>query len=129
MKGYVKMDSFFGWLGGKKLLRDKILEEFPQEEVKKYVEVFGGAAWVLFRKICPGSKCLEVYNDINSDLVNLFRCVKCHCSEVQKELSFMLNSREQFADYRAQMAGGGLTDIQRARTFLFPYKREFRQQI
>lgn len=119
------MDSFFGWLGGKKLLRDKILEEFPQEEVKKYVEVFGGAAWVLFRKICPGSKCLEVYNDINSDLVNLFRCVKCHCSEVQKELSFMLNSREQFADYRAQMAGGGLTDIQRAARFFFLIKESF----
>lgn len=39
---------------------------------------------------------IEVYSDYNSDMVNLFRCVKYHCGELQRELSYMLNSREMF---------------------------------
>ena len=48
------MNSFIPWVGGKRLLRKQILELFPKkEERKRYVEVFGGAAWVLFG-ICSG---------------------------------------------------------------------------
>ena len=69
------MESFIGWIGGKRMLRKAILERFPTDEVGRYVEVFGGAAWVLFAKEKKANQ-LEVYNDINSNLVNLFRCVK-----------------------------------------------------
>ena len=41
------MNSFISWIGGKKLLRKHILELFP-EEYSRYIEVFGGAGWVLF---------------------------------------------------------------------------------
>ena len=68
-----KMDSFISWIGGKKLLRKQITAEFPQE-YNRYVEMFGGAGWILFSVERP--KILEVYNDINGDLVNLYRCVK-----------------------------------------------------
>ncbi len=57
---------------------------------------------------------LEVYNDINGNLVNLFRCVKYHCGELQRELEWMLTSREQFFDCLTQYQARGLTDIQRA---------------
>ena len=67
------MDSFIGWIGGKKQLRREIIKRFPADGVKKYVEVFGGAGWVLFGKE-PHEK--EIYNDVNSELVNLFRMVK-----------------------------------------------------
>ncbi len=67
------MNSFISWIGGKKLLRDEILARLPPE-YDKYIEVFGGAGWVLFRK--PPDKKIEVYNDFNSNLVNLFRCVR-----------------------------------------------------
>ena len=70
------MDSFISWIGGKKLLRKAICERFPQDTIEKYVEVFGGAGWVLFHK--PKHAQFEVYNDINSYLVNLFKCVKYH---------------------------------------------------
>ena len=43
------MDSFIAWVGGKKLLRKEIVNRFP-EKFNRYVEVFGGAAWVLFYK-------------------------------------------------------------------------------
>ena len=89
------MDSFISWVGGKKLLRNKILSLFPgKEEFNRYVEVFGGAGWVLFASGRHAET--EIYNDMDGRLVNMFRCVKYHPDALQKELEFTLNSREQF---------------------------------
>ena len=44
------MNSFIAWIGGKKLLRKEIVKRFPEEGFTRYVEVFGGAGWVLFEK-------------------------------------------------------------------------------
>lgn len=116
------MNSFLSWIGGKKSLRSKICEQFP-EKYEKYVEVFGGAGWVLFHEERPGKT--EVYNDYNSELVNLFRCVKYHAEEVKKELKYMLNSREIFQDFLAQYNLRGLTDIQRAVRFFMLVKTSY----
>ena len=43
------MNSCIKWVGGKRLLRKQILAEFP-EDYTRYVEVFGGAAWLLFAR-------------------------------------------------------------------------------
>jgi len=48
-----------------------IIKLFPKHKV--YVEVFGGAGHVLFKKE-PSE--IEVYNDINKELVNLFNVVR-----------------------------------------------------
>lgn len=69
------MNSFIPWIGGKKLLRKEIVSRFPQEKISKYVEVFGGAGWVLFYKDTD-SKQQEIFNDYNSELINLYRCAK-----------------------------------------------------
>ena len=61
------------WIGGKKLLRDAVLCRFPLD-YDRFIEVFGGGGWVLFHK--PPRKDLEVYNDFNVLLSNLFRCVR-----------------------------------------------------
>ncbi len=116
------MNSFIGWIGGKKLLRNEIVTRFPQH-IDRYVEVCGGAGWVLFHKDKHAE--MEVYNDYNSDLVNLFRCIKYHAGEVQKELSCILNSREIFDDYLAQNNIRGLTDIQRAARFFVVVKLSY----
>lgn len=65
------MESFIGWIGGKRMLRKAILERFPTDEVGRYIEVFGGAAWVLFAKEKKANQ-LEVYNDINSQVKGRF---------------------------------------------------------
>lgn len=118
------MDSFLSWIGGKKLLRNKIINEFPHtKQFDKYVEVFGGAGWVLFAKDRHAT--YEVYNDINSNLVNLFKCVKYHAEELQKELNFMINSRELFQEYISQMNSKGLTDIQRAARYFYLIKLSY----
>ncbi len=110
------MDNFIPWIEGKKLLRKKIIEIFP-ENIDRYVEVFGGAAWVLFYKEKYAKQ--EVYNDINSDLVNLFQCIKKYPKEVLQELKFTLNAREIFNKFKQNYNKKELTDIQRAAMFYY----------
>ena len=76
------MNSFISWIGGKKLLRKHIISQFP-ERFDRYIEVFGGAGWILFGK--EKGRELEVFNDIDGELINLYRCVKYHCKALQEE--------------------------------------------
>lgn len=125
----IMMNSFIPWIGGKKLLRKAIIAEFPPAaEIERYVEVFGGAGWVLFGKEQRSGQ-LEVYNDVDGNLVNLYRCIKYHCTELQRELEWQLVSREQFLDYKAQIEVQGLTDIQRAARYYFMIRVSFGADI
>lgn len=117
------MNSFISWIGGKKLLRKKILEQFPdQESFDRYIEVFGGAGWLLFSKDKHAS--MEVFNDVNGELINLYRIVKHHPDALQKELEWLLMSREQFFD-ELNRNTRGMTDIQRAARFFCMIKESF----
>ncbi len=118
------MNSFIGWIGGKKALRQVIVDEFPNEVNKKYVEVFGGAGWVLFHKEEHKNQ-TEVYNDIDSKLVTLYRCLKYHQEELKKEFDFVIPSREMFNDFKEQVNFNGLTDIQRSVIYLYLIKASF----
>lgn len=67
---------------------------------------------------------LEVFNDIDGHLINLYRCIQHHCGELQRELrlggeQIPPNSRELFLDYLEQLNMRGLTDIQRAARYFY----------
>lgn len=103
------------WIGGKKALRDDILLRFPVS-YKRYVEVFGGAGWVLFHKPCGND--FEVYNDFNGLLVNLYRCVRDSSEELKEELRYMLNSRQDFMYMKEVLHGqNSLPDVKKAAYF------------
>ena len=115
------MDSFISWIGGKKLLREHIVSMFPTN-YEKYVEVFGGAGWVLFHK---KEEKEEIYNDMNSNLINLFKIVKYHPDAFIKELEFYLNSRQLFNEIKEDINLKSLTDIQKATRFFVLIKNSY----
>ena len=105
------MNSIISWVGGKKALRDLIYLRMPKN-YDRYIEVFGGGGWVLFGK--PPDKCMEVYNDFNSNLANLFYCVKERPMALLRELSFLpLNSRDEFTTLRKFLTMEEFNEIKR----------------
>ncbi len=113
------MNAPICWMGGKSRLRKEIIKRLPEHRC--YVEVFGGAGWVLVGK--EPSK-VEVYNDIDGELVNFFRVVKsCHKAFVQA-FDWILISRKlfyEFLDTRPEE----LDEVQRAVRFYYIIKCGF----
>ena len=95
------------WPGGKSRLLKHLLPRIPAGHTC-YCEPFGGGLAVFLAK-APSA--VEVINDLDGDLVCFYRVVRFHRDELLTELEFVLNSRQEFHDFRAQP---GLTDIQRA---------------
>lgn len=99
------------WHGGKWRLAPWIMSHFPAHQI--YVEPFGGAASVLLRK--PRAHA-EVYNDLDSEAVNLFRVLRDD-AEASRLISLLLLtpfSREEF------LGSYALTDdrVENARRFI-----------
>jgi len=99
------------WIGGKRRLADQLIRLFPPHTC--YVEVFAGAAAVYFTKQ-PSD--VEVLNDINGDLINLYRVVQHHLEEFVRQFKWALTSRAVFKWLQITRPET-LTDIQRAARF------------
>lgn len=107
------MKSFLSYLGGKSLLANKIIPRIPEHTC--YCEVFDGAAWLLFKK---EESQVEIINDINKDLVTLYRVIKNHLEEFIRYLKWILVARDEFARFKDENPDT-LTDIQRAVRFYY----------
>ncbi|WP_445368805.1 DNA adenine methylase [Methylomonas sp. BW4-1] len=107
------------WVGGKRRLAKAILPLFPDHEC--YVEPFAGGAALFFMKQ-PSD--VEVLNDINGELVNLYRVVKHHLEEFVRQFKWALVSRQIYAWLR-ESPPETLTDIQRAARFYYLQKLAF----
>lgn len=110
---YHMVNSPFKWVGGKSRLRKHIVSLFPEHTC--YVELFSGAAWVLFGKE-PSN--VEVLNDIDQDLITFFRVVKEKPEELIASFEWELVSRTEFVRL-ANLNPTQLTDVQRAHRFYY----------
>lgn len=108
------------WIGGKRRLANRLFQLFPEH--KCYVEPFAGGAALYFLREQPAK--VEVLNDINSDLVNLYRVVKNHLEEFVRQFKWALSSREVFK-WVQMTAPETLTDIQRAARFYYLQHQAF----
>lgn len=115
--------SPLGWVGGKSKLTSTIIPLIPPH--KCYAEVFAGAAWVLFRKE-PSH--VEVINDINGDLVTLYRVIQNHLEEFVRYFKWMLIARDEW-DRLQRVADDTLTDIQRAARFYYLVRNAFGAKV
>jgi DNA adenine methylase len=71
----------FPWMCGKRRLADRFVPLSPLQEC--YVEVFAGGAALYFMR--PQAAPVEVLNDINGDLVTLYRVVQNHLEEFVRQ--------------------------------------------
>lgn len=101
------------WIGGKTRLVSDIVPLFPAHTC--YVEPFAGAAGILFAKEPSKS---EVLNDINGELVNLYRVIQHHLEEFVRQFKWALTSRQIF-EWQKMTRPETLTDIQRAARFYY----------
>lgn len=102
------------WIGGKRRLADRLIPLFPPHEC--YVEVFCGGAALYFLRPTPANS--EVLNDINGDLVRLYRVLKYHLQEFIRQFEFAITSRQIF-EWEKMTRPETLTDIQRAARFYY----------
>lgn len=116
-------NTIFPWVGGKRKLARHLLPIFPQHTC--YVEPFCGGAALFFMK--EPSKA-EVLNDINSDIVNIYRVIQSHLEEFIRQFKWALTSREIFK-WLKDTPPETLTDIQRAARFYYLQKQSFGSKI
>jgi len=108
------------WLGGKRRLADRLIPLFPPHEC--YVEVFCGGAAIYFLRPSPAP--VEVLNDVNGELINLYRVVQHHLEEFVRQFKWALSSRQVFKWLQATNTET-LTDIQRAARFFYLQQHAF----
>lgn len=117
-----KLASPFPWVGGKRLLRDDIIDIIPPHNT--YIEAFAGGAWVYWGKE-PSE--VEVLNDINGDLINLYRQIQTDAEAFYDRYWWLLNARDEY--YRIlhtiQHDRENLTDLDRAAYYFFVIKNAF----
>ncbi|WP_370642061.1 DNA adenine methylase [Yoonia sp. I 8.24] len=104
------------WLGGKKALNQKIIEVIDAIPHQTYVEPFVGMGGVFLRR--QWRPRLEVMNDLNGEITNLFRILQRHYPQFMEVMRFQIASRREFERLR-NCDPSTLTDLERAARFLF----------
>ena len=115
-----KLKAPFGWVGGKTKLAKDIIDLIPDNH-SIYIEVFGGAASVLYQK--QPSK-LEVLNDINSELINLHRAIRNNPQTLSIFLNNLFISREIFDDIKKRKMKPK-NNIERAAFYFYQLTQSF----
>ena len=101
------------WHGGKRYLAKRIIEQFPAHYSEMtYVEPCGGAASVLLNK---EPSAVEVYNDKDSEIVNLFRVLRDRGDKLKRRLSLTPYAQKEFRESCSALRQ--IDDIERARRF------------
>ncbi len=97
------------WPGAKWSIADKIVDLMPEHKI--YLEPFFGSGAIFFSKTPCNT---EILNDLDGEVVNLFKCIRDNPEELSRAVYFTPYSREE---YKESYDRSG-TDIERARQFL-----------
>lgn len=111
------------WLGGKRMLAQRLAAIIATIPHRTYVEPFMGMGGVFLRRAhaAPG----EIVNDINRELITLFRVVQRHPEALIKSFDrWTLSSRQIFDEFKT-FPVNVLTDIERSALFLYLQRLSF----
>ncbi len=114
------------WLGGKKVLHPNIIARTEAIPHKTYLEPFVGMGGVFLRRRFRPK--LEVANDLNGEIVNLFRILQRHYPQLIDVMRFQIASRRDFERLR-RTDPATLTDLERAARFLYLQRLAFGGQV
>lgn len=114
------------WLGGKKRLHPAIIDRIERIPHRTYIEPFVGMGGVFLRRRFRPR--LEVANDRNGEIVNLFRILQRHHPQLIDVMRFQIASRRDFERLR-ETDPASLTDLERAARFLYLQRLAFGGQV
>jgi DNA adenine methylase len=117
----VKHYPILAWPGGKRRLAKVLIPLILSRKHTCYVEEFAGGGSMFFLRD-PAE--VEVLNDINGEVINLYRVVKNHLEEFLRQFKSALASRQLY-EWSRETPPEVLTDIQRAARFLYIQKLSF----
>lgn len=117
------------WIGGKHYLAQHIIDAFPPaNNYDCYVEPFGGAAHVLLQK--PKMNHIEIFNDVNSDLVNFWIQCRDHAQLLQDRCESLPYARSVYYDYHKSLFDGTVLDpIERATRWFYVLRSSFLAEV
>lgn len=106
------MKRILNYVGSKWNMASWIVSQMPEHEI--YLEPFFGSGAVLFNK--PAAR-IETVNDIDGNIVNLFKVIRGQPQALAQAIEFTPYSRQEY--YHAYEAlEGDLSELERARLFL-----------
>lgn len=106
------MKRILNYVGSKWNLAKWIIGQMPEHNV--YLETHFGSGAVLFNK--PEAK-IETVNDIDGNIVNLFKVIREHPGELARAIELTPYSREEYYHSFEQLETD-LSELERARMFL-----------
>jgi DNA adenine methylase len=112
---------FIKWAGGKTQYVDKILDKINSIKYKTYIEPFVGGGAVLFN-LKPKN---AIINDINTNLINVYKVIKSHPNELIKKLKTHINTKVKYYEIR-NIDINELDNITAAAIFIYLNKTCFR---
>lgn len=110
------------YIGGKRRLAARLCEHIATTPHRTYAEAFVGMGGVFFRRrVAPP---VEVINDRNGEVANLFRILQRHYPQFMDTLRFQITSRREFERLKASDPST-LTDLERAGRFIYLQRLAF----
>lgn len=110
------MNAILKYPGAKWRIADWIIAHFPEHKV--YCEPFFGSGAVFFKK---SPSYIETINDIDGDIVNLFRVIRECPEELADKIALTPYARDEFADCYESVDD----PVERARRTLVRYHQSF----
>lgn len=93
------MATFIKWVGGKTQLLEEIIPLIPKK-ITTYFELFagGGSVFIQLLNLCENKRVIIenfIINDINTNLVNIYKCIKDDYKTLLIELKIICNLYEK----------------------------------